>query len=271
MADEAKRLELAEQVVSTVLAELSDRGAIDKACVTWGASVHQEIRRVLAGKVADLLLPTNVADGEATVTQAHRETAVRLAVGGVGLSKEVGRWIADGVGSFVFSRTAEALATAESRGFAAGRASVTVPDGDEYASPSVWAELRGLYEIAKKAWAVRTCESPESPGELDEALDFYVNVALPAHMARIVKPVPYPAGRASVTAKDEGWVRCSERLPEPGIDVLVLDGRRRTCSVLHLLPDASRGWYPGGWDTAYTSHWMPLPPGPADTELKGAT
>ncbi len=55
------------------------------------------------------------------------------------------------------------------------------------------------------------------------------------------------------------WVPVTERLPPPGVDVLVLDKHRRTCSVLHLLEDTTRGWYPGGWGIGFTSHWMPLP------------
>jgi hypothetical protein len=126
MANEAKRLELAEQVVSTVLAELSDRGAIDKACVTWGASVHQEIRRVLAGKVADLLLPTKpeVVDGE--VTRAHREAAALTLSTGTYLHEHIARWVAgEDTAPHLYNEMAQALAAAESRGFAAGRASVT--------------------------------------------------------------------------------------------------------------------------------------------------
>jgi hypothetical protein len=61
---------------------------------------------------------------------------------------------------------------------------------DEWASPAVWEQLRGLYEIAKTAWAVRVCETGE--GDLDETLDFYVEKAMPAHHSRMAKAVPFP-------------------------------------------------------------------------------
>lgn len=71
-----ERVELAEAIVNAVLSGLSDRGAIDVACATWGASVHQEIRRELTGKVADLLsLPEPAAVtpvGEVTETHQLR-------------------------------------------------------------------------------------------------------------------------------------------------------------------------------------------------------
>jgi hypothetical protein len=195
---------------------------------------------------------------------------------------------AGAVWSQVQEQLAEALRDAEARGFAAGRASVTAVDGDEYASPSVWAELRGLYEIAKKAWAVRTCESPDAPGELDEALDFYANVAHPAHLARIVKPVPYPAGRASVTAKAEGW----KSLTGP-CGVINVDEAQTCLFAIQVStngaplrweyfvdavvwdaetdPDWSDGDH--GWSLDDGIWFKPIgaPPAPADTELKGET
>jgi hypothetical protein len=76
------------------------------------------------------------------------------------------------------------------------------------------------------------------------------------------------AGRASVTAKAEGWIRCEERMPEP----------RGKC-VVAVGPGWKRGgicWFDGdGWLDIETSqplgagevtHWMPLPPAPADPE-----
>lgn len=52
------RVGLADSIVGEVLGYLSDRGALDAAFATWGASMHQEVRRELIGKVADLLAPT---------------------------------------------------------------------------------------------------------------------------------------------------------------------------------------------------------------------
>lgn len=49
------RVELADSLVGEVLGYLFDRGALDKAFATWGASMHQEVRRELTGKVADAL------------------------------------------------------------------------------------------------------------------------------------------------------------------------------------------------------------------------
>lgn len=63
------------------------------------------------------------------------------------------------------------------------------------------------------------------------------------------------------------WIRRDERLPDPGVDVLVLGETWRKVHVLHLLDDRSRGWYPGGWGIGWTSHWMPIPKLP-DVEEK---
>lgn len=57
------------------------------------------------------------------------------------------------------------------------------------------------------------------------------------------------------------WIKCTERLPAPGVHVLVR-GLQGDMHVLYLLEDSSRGWYPGGWGLGWTSHWMPLPKGP---------
>jgi hypothetical protein len=57
------------------------------------------------------------------------------------------------------------------------------------------------------------------------------------------------------------WISCKERLPEPGVKVLVRSGYdvgyMAVCYVLDDRPDV---WYPGGWGIENTSHWMPIPP-----------
>ncbi|UOF77342.1 hypothetical protein [Caudoviricetes sp.] len=82
----------------------------------------------------------------------------------------------------------------------------------EYASPAIWEQLRGLYEIAKRAWSVRTCEGGE--GDLDAALQFYVDTAMPAHLERMAKAVPFPTqangaqGRAGGGEEQRWAVEC---------------------------------------------------------------
>jgi hypothetical protein len=46
-------------------------------------------------------------------------------------------------------------------------------------------ENEGLYRIAKLAWALRTTADPDLPGALDEALDFFSKVAMPARFERL--------------------------------------------------------------------------------------
>jgi hypothetical protein len=58
------RVDLAESIVGVVLGGLAERGAIDAACATWGASIHREIRRELTGKVADALAEAGKAQAE---------------------------------------------------------------------------------------------------------------------------------------------------------------------------------------------------------------
>ncbi len=72
------------------------------------------------------------------------------------------------------------------------------------------------------------------------------------------------------------WIKCSERLPEPFVDVLVWcknnDGIGFTKGEKYLGVDRWVVWndgYPPGFNTTRyygsVSHWMPLPKTPEET------
>jgi hypothetical protein len=64
------------------------------------------------------------------------------------------------------------------------------------------------------------------------------------------------------------WVKCEEKLPDPGVDVLVR-GISGWFDVKHLVACTGRtsngteytslSWYPGGCPAVNTSHWMYIP------------
>ncbi len=143
--------------------------------------------------------------------------------------------------------------------------------GREYASESIWRELNGLYEIAKAAWALRTSTEPDAAAKLDEALDFFAEVATKARADRMAKEVPFPTIPAK-SRQQQTWVPCSERLPETLGEYVqfVVKGEKETL-VGPTGSDGLSGFY---FDAhrrrrVYFAHevsvWAPLlPPPPAE-------
>lgn len=65
-----------------------------------------------------------------------------------------------------------------------------------------------------------------------------------------------------------GWIACSERMPEPYMDVLVYDGNREY--GVARWRDDDQEWFEDlsglhGKDLGVT-HWQPLPPPPAEVK-----
>jgi hypothetical protein len=63
------------------------------------------------------------------------------------------------------------------------------------------------------------------------------------------------------------WINVNERLPERGVNVLVL-GKDKTISIRYIpkkslegyyAGDDGKSWYPGGWGIGWTTHWQELP------------
>jgi hypothetical protein len=71
--------------------------------------------------------------------------------------------------------------------------------------------------------------------------------------------VAYEAGNYPVIP--DGWVACSERMPEKFVEVLVCteDGSRYVAAL-----NQSMNWDDGDFfdDIQYVTHWMPLPAAP---------
>ncbi|RTP07007.1 DUF551 domain-containing protein [Enterobacter hormaechei] len=71
--------------------------------------------------------------------------------------------------------------------------------------------------------------------------------------------VAYEAGNSPMVP--DGWVACSERMPEQFVEVLVCteDGSRYVAAL-----NQSMNWDDGDFfdDIQYVTHWMPLPAAP---------
>ena len=59
-------------------------------------------------------------------------------------------------------------------------------------------------------------------------------------------------------SENNGWIKCTESLPEPGIKCLVFDAETQCVSMNILMKDDK--WYVG----YNIKHWMPLPKPPKD-------
>lgn len=59
-------------------------------------------------------------------------------------------------------------------------------------------------------------------------------------------------------SENNGWIKCTESLPEPGIKCLVFDAETQCVSMNILMKDDK--WYVG----YNIKHWMPLPKPPND-------
>ncbi|AUM59811.1 TPA: DUF551 domain-containing protein [Escherichia coli] len=91
---------------------------------------------------------------------------------------------------------------------------------------------------------------------------------LPGDMVEIVEIAMRKAGNYPVTP--DGWISCSERMPDSKTAVLVArefdrkgDWRMKWATYIPGHPDANDGWLiPGAsWKP---SHWMPLPEPPQE-------
>jgi hypothetical protein len=215
MANEANELQKAAACLALELPESVHRDFMSKLSAYTEANDREAAETQKAYNRATLIasrLMSGPTDGE--VTRAHREAAVRVMFPQAGPESWLWKWVESGDDDepgdkFPTARIAQALCSAESRGFA--------------------------------------------------------------------------AGRASVTAKTEGWIRCEERMPEPyKLVQFHVDGWPH--------PDAR---FAGRWDGTewrddtdtdsdgipelyadeQVTWWrpLPLPPAPADAELKGET
>lgn len=67
------------------------------------------------------------------------------------------------------------------------------------------------------------------------------------------------------------WISVKERLPSPGVDVLIL-AVSGWMEIRSFTPDDgvhAWGWYPGGLPLASSTHWMPLPKPPVVNVIDG--
>jgi len=67
------------------------------------------------------------------------------------------------------------------------------------------------------------------------------------------------------------WISVDDRLPERGVDVLVLhETGDMNVRYIPLYRDGQthgdngKSWYPGGMNVGWTTHWMALPELPKD-------
>ncbi|EBN4604427.1 DUF551 domain-containing protein [Salmonella enterica] len=93
---------------------------------------------------------------------------------------------------------------------------------------------------------------------------------LPGDMVEIVEIAMRKAGNSPVIP--DGWISCSERMPDSKTAVLVArefdrkgDWRMKWATYIPGHPDANDGWIiPGAsW---IPSHWMPLPEPPQEAK-----
>jgi hypothetical protein len=148
---------------------------------------------------------------------------------------------------------------------AAGRASVT---------PTLHEALSA--NITAAAAAVRMACGVEDNAETEAE-----QLRIAALRCRDLGDALRKATEASVTAKAEGWIRCEDKLPADREHVLVCAEGVVTYGALHVRICPCGGVNctgeldPPQWREADenqetipgVTHWMPLPPAPADTEL----
>jgi hypothetical protein len=153
MADEAK---LAVEIAEKVIAHLHTLDGLNP-CLRLAPEDHlRDLQRDVASIVAGLL-PTKpeVVDGEET--ERHREAAASAMFPAMSPNSYMARWVVTGEmdGEPNYSgpvvRVAQAIAAAESRGFAAGRASV-IP----VAGVAVYGDLFAALEKLADAWESRS-------------------------------------------------------------------------------------------------------------------
>ena len=93
----------------------------------------------------------------------------------------------------------------------------------------------------------------------DIAVEYYGTQQLRERIAKTVRAAMLQAGNSPVIP--DGWVACSERMPEQFVEVLVCteDGSRYVAAL-----NQSMNWDDGDFfdDIQYVTHWMPLPAAP---------
>ena len=97
----------------------------------------------------------------------------------------------------------------------------------------------------------------------DIAVEYHGTQQLRERIARTIRAAMLQ-GAEPVSNRDEltdGWVACSERMPEQFVEVLVCteDGSRYVAAL-----NQSMNWDDGDFfdDIQYVTHWMPLPAAP---------
>jgi hypothetical protein len=62
---------------------------------------------------------------------------------------------------------------------------------------------------------------------------------------------------------ENGWINVKDRLPEPGIEVLVVMGNRTMRVAEYSSADLVCPWWDGAfWLECEVKYWQPLPPPP---------
>ena len=83
-----------------------------------------------------------------------------------------------------------------------------------------------------------------------------------AHNNPTMAQIPYLISESELTPATD-WVKCSERMPEFGIEVLVFDGCDIEKDHVDVCAETCEVYFVNYGDTI--THWMPLPAPPTES------